>query len=168
MKNFFKKQPPLFSVKKNRGFMMVEILVAVSIITVSILVVMWVAQKSVAVSRQALHASQASFLLEEGAEVVRILRDNGWVNIDSLDTSSTYYPVFASGTWGLSEDSSQTGIFSRTITIDDVNRDAVSGDIDPSGVLDPGARLITVTVSWSESGQTITKTLSFYIFDIFS
>ena len=81
---------------------MIEVLVATSIITVSILVAMAVAEKSVYVSRQAFHTSQAAFLLEEGAETVRIFRDNGWSNISGLTVSTNYYPAFSGNTGVLS------------------------------------------------------------------
>jgi Tfp pilus assembly protein PilV len=132
---------------KNKGFLVVEILVAVSIITVFILTAMAVAQKAIYVSRQALHATQASFLLEQGGENMRIARDNAWSNVATFPEE-------------------QIGIFTRTVVASSVTRDVVSGDIGP-GDVDPGTELITVTVSWPEGGITITKTLQFYITNIF-
>lgn len=152
---------------KNNGFLTVEIIVAVSILVVSVLAAMTVTQKSISVSRQALHVSEASFLLEEGAEVARILRDNAWSNISSLSVGANYYPTFSSS-WTLSSTPSTVGIFTRTVTVANVNRDPTSGDIAVSGANDPGTKLITITVSWNESGQNMNKTLSFYIMDIFS
>ena len=130
--------------------MAVEILVAISIITVSILAAMTVAQKSIYVSRQALHTTQAAFLLEEGAENARIARDNAWSNVSAINTSE------------------QAGIFTRTVAAVSVNRDNTTKDISVTGADDPGTKLITVTVSWPEGGVTVTKTLQFYITDIFS
>jgi len=131
--------------------MMVEVLVATSIITVSILATMTVAQKSIYVSRQALHATQAAFLLEEGAENTRIARDNAWSNVTALNSSE------------------QVGIFTRTVVASNVNRDDTSKDIVTSeGTIDDGTKLITVTVSWPEGGIAVTKTLRFYISNIFS
>jgi type II secretory pathway pseudopilin PulG len=154
---------------QNKGFMVVEILVAISIIAVAILVAMTVAQKSVYVSRQALHMNQAAFLLEEGAEAVRIVRDNGWSNISGLTLGTNYYPTFSGGTWTLSATANTVGIFTRTVTLASVNRDSSTSDIVSSGgALDVGTKLVTVTVSWSEGGATLTKTLQFYIMDIFS
>ena len=132
------------------GFMMVEVLVAASIITVSILAAMTVAQKAVFVSRQALHTTQAAFLLEEGAENARIARDNAWSNIVSLNFSE------------------QVGIFTRTVIASNVNRDNTTKDISALGTDDLGTKLVTVTVSWVEGGVTITKNLQFYIMNIFS
>ena len=126
-------------------------MVATSIITVSILATMTVAQKSIYVSRQALHATQAAFLLEEGAENTRIARDNAWSNVTALNSSE------------------QVGIFTRTVVASNVNRDDTSKDIVTSeGTIDDGTKLITVTVSWPEGGIAVTKTLRFYISNIFS
>jgi Tfp pilus assembly protein PilV len=155
--------------KKNKGFMMVEVLIAVSIIVVSVLVAMSVTQKSIFVSRQSVHTTQASFLLEEGSEAVRTIRDNTWDNISGLTTNTDYYLVFSSNTWTLSSSFNTIGIFTRTIRITDVSRSVSTGDIVSSdGVEDLGTKLITITVSWNEGGITLNKTLSFYIMDIFS
>lgn len=135
---------------KNVGFMVVEVLIATSIITVSILAATAVAQKSIHVSRQAFHTTQATFLLEEGAENARIERDNAWDNITTLNSSE------------------QIGIFTRTVVASSVNRDDFSKDIvSAGGTLDPRTKLITVTVFWQEGGQTINKSLQFYLSDIF-
>ncbi|MEK7069241.1 MAG: hypothetical protein AAB945_00405 [Patescibacteria group bacterium] len=166
MKILYKiKKLSLFS---NQGFLTVEVLIAISIITISILASMTVAQKSIYVSRQSLHFSQANFLLEEGAEAVRILRDNAWTNISSLTLETYYYPLFSNGTWSLSTTPNTVGIFTRKMTISSVKRDDTSKDISDTGTVDTGTKLVTITVSWSESGTTVTKTLSFYILDIFS
>ncbi len=148
--------------------MLVEVLVAVSIITLSVIAATAVAQKSVYVSRQALHVSQASYLLEEGAEAVRIVRDNGWSNLSALAPGTDYYPVFSGGTWTLSTTPATIGIFTRKINIANVNRDNATSDIAGTGTDDPGTKMFTVTVSWNEGGTSQSKTLSFYIMDIFS
>ena len=155
--------------KISGGFMIIEIIVVISIIVVSILAAMSVAQKSVYVSHQSLHISEASFLLEEGAEAVRIIRDNSWGNISGLTNGASYYPTFSSGSWSLSSTSSNVGIFTRSVSVTNVSRDTSTGDIVSSGgVNDIGTKLVTVTVSWPEGGKTLSKTLSFYIMNIFS
>ena len=151
--------------------MMVEVLIAASIISVSVLVAMSVAQKSIYVSRQSFHTTQSSFLLEEGAEAIRISRDNAWSNISGLTNNVNYYPKFSNGTWSLTTNSTDgiVGIFTRTIRVADVNRDNTTKDIVASGgTVDTGTRLVTISVSWIEGGRTVTKTLKFYIADIFS
>lgn len=129
--------------------MIVEVLVAASIITASVLAALAVAQKSIYISRQAFHSSQAAFLLEEGGENARIARDNAWNNLSSLNTSE------------------QIGIFTRTVGVAAVYRDG-NGNLSEEGMSEDGTKLITVNVSWQEGGAMITKTLSFYLSDIFS
>ncbi len=154
---------------KNQGFLLVEVVVAFSIITISVIAAMEVAQKSIAIGRQAFHTTQAGFLLEEGGEAVRVLRDNVWTNISLLVNGTTYYPTFAGGTWTLSTTFSRVGIFTRTVSIASVSRDNTTQDIVSSGGGDdPGTKLVTVTVSWLEGATTVTKTLQFYITNIFS
>lgn len=150
------------------GFMVIEVLVAASIISASILATMAVAQKSVYVSRQALHTAEAAFLLEEGAEAVRIMRDNAWTNISSLTPGTDYYLVFDGGTWTLSLTPNTVGEFTRTIRFSAVTRDNSTKDIAEIGTDDPDTKLITVTVMWTEGGTTIQKTLQFYLMNIFS
>jgi Tfp pilus assembly protein PilV len=159
---------------KNRGFMAVEILVAVSIIAISILAAMTVSQESIYVSRQAFHATQAGFLLEEGGEAVRIFRDdNTWANFMTIfNTSSTYYIPATISSWTASLPIISSGnlidnFFTRTVTFANVNRNNTTQDISSTGTNDPGTKLVTITVSWPEGGNTITKTLQFYVMDIF-
>jgi len=154
--------------KISGGFMMVEVIVAISIIVVSVLAAMSVTQKSIFVSRQALHVKEASFLLEEGAESVRIIRDNSWNNIFALNVGTDYYLIFLGQTWTLSSTPSSVGIFTRKVNILNVNRNVSTDDIANLGTYDPGTKLTTITVSWVDGGETLSKTLSFYIMDIFS
>ena len=153
---------------KKLGFMLIEVLVAVSIITASTLAAMAVAQRSIILSHRSVNMSQASFFLEEGAEAVRILRDDDWVNISSLNTNTDYYLEFTGATWSLTTTPAQIGEFTRKINIADVSRDATSGNISESGNPDAGTKLVTVSVSWNEGSNTVTKTLQLYITDIFS
>lgn len=146
---------------------MIEVIIASTIITLSMIAATAVAQKSMYVSRQATHTTQASFLLEEGAEVVRIMRDNNWTNISGLTVGTSYYSAFSAGAWSFSTTPSTIGDFTRTVQIANVNRDNTTKDISVSGTNDIGTKLVTVTVTWKEGGATISKTLSFYILDIF-
>jgi Tfp pilus assembly protein PilV len=153
---------------KKSGHMMIEILVALSIIVIAILSFMNVVQKAINLSVRSVHSTQAAFLLEEGAEAVRVVRDNAWANISGLTNGTNYYPTFSVDTWTLSSTSNTVGIFTRTVSIASVNRNSTTQDISSSGTNDAGTKLVTVTVSWVEAGTTISKTLSFYITDIFS
>src|SRR3989338_6766123 len=121
---------------QNKGFMMVETLIVISIISVSIIAFMAVAKKSIFISRQSTHAVEAAFLLEESAEAVRIVRDNAWSNVSTLNLDTNYYPTFSGGTWTLSLTPNIVGIFTRTVNVANVNRDNATGDISSLGIND--------------------------------
>lgn len=151
-----------------KGFLMLEALVGIFIISISVISATYAAQKSLVVSVQSLKNLQAAFLLEEGGSVVKILRSEGWSNISSLSTGTNYYPLFTNGNWSLSATPSQIdGIFTRTVQVSNVNRDSGTGDIVTSGgVVDVGTKLVLVTVSWQYGTSTFSKNLSFYLMDI--
>ncbi|MFM7088616.1 MAG: hypothetical protein ACKOW9_03730 [Candidatus Paceibacterota bacterium] len=160
-----------------KGSMMIEVIVATAIITIAVLSATGVAQKSVSIARQSTQNIKAGILLEEGAEVVRITRDFDWANISGLTIGATYYPFFQTtvlvptnpqGIWTLSSTPNTVDGFTRTVVFSAVNRDADTGDIVTSGGKnDPGTRLATVTVTWNVGAAVQTKSLSFYITDLF-
>jgi Tfp pilus assembly protein PilV len=154
-----------------QGFSLVEILVASSILMVSLLSVIMVAGQALSISHRSVNTYVASTLLEEGAEVMRIRRDGAWTNISSLTAGTTYYPKFdtSTNTWSLTTTSSDgvVGIYTRSVVITAVTRDG-SSNIASSGTADTGTKLVTVTVSWQENtGATISKSLQLYVSDIF-
>jgi Tfp pilus assembly protein PilV len=151
----------------NRGFLMVEVVIATAIIITFVLVALSVASKSVSFAHETVHLTQTSFLLEEGAEAVRIARDNDWTNISNLVPATIYFPTFAGGTWTLSTTPSQVGIFTRSVTVSAVNRNQITGDISSIGLNDPGTKLVNINVSWQEGGQVLSRSLSFYLSNIF-
>ncbi len=147
---------------------MVEIIIAVSIMLVVSIATLSVVQKGLKISGQSLHSTQAAFLLEEGGEIVRILRDGAWSNLSGLSLSTNYYPTFSGSTWTLSQTPNQVDSFTRTVTFSRVARDVSTGDIVSSGgVTDDGTLLVNVVVSWQEGEQNLSKNLSFYISNIF-
>lgn len=155
-----------YRLQTNLGFALVEVLVAVSIITGSVLATVNVAQKSIQTSRFSLHQAQATLLLEEGAEAVRSVRDTSWIGISALTSGTLYYPTYV-GVWTLSPTSTSVGLFTRTVTFANVSRDANGDIVSSGGTSDTGTRQVTVTVSWPESGTTQTKSISFYVTNIF-
>jgi len=150
---------------RSGGFSIVEILLACSIILFSIFAVMVLAKKSSQLAREALDQTAGSLVLEEGAEAVKVVRDNGWANITALSNGTTYYPTFSGGTWTLSTSAATAGIFTRTVVFSDVYRNGTD-DIASSGTLDTSTKEATVSISWPEEGTTLTKSFSFYVMNI--
>ena len=170
----------LNKIKTNLGITLVEVLVACSIISVSMFALMTTAQKGLVLSNQALIKSQANLLLEEGAEAVKSIRNNNWTTISSLSLNTSYHLYFNTTTklWVL--DTSTTNlsgciptypidnVFGRTITIASVGRDASDKILASGGTVDAGTKKVTVTVTWKSGATTNSQSLSFYISNIFN
>lgn len=150
-----------------RGFGLIEILIAVSIVTATIFAFTEVATKSVRLTSKALAITQAGFLLDEGVEAVKILRDNAWTNIGGVTNGTTYYLQFSGSAWSLTQTPQTIDAFTRTVVFSSVSRDA-SDDIATTGTVDSNTKKVTVTVSWvDQTGSTVSKVLELYIANVF-
>jgi prepilin-type N-terminal cleavage/methylation domain-containing protein len=162
-----------FKNQNKKGFALVELMVASAIITVMMFAITQAAQKGILLSERALHETQAGYLMEEGAEAVKTIRDTdvgastGWDTLSALTDNTTYYLSYISG-WSLSTTPNTIDSFTRTVVFSPVYRD-INDDITSSGgTLDTHIKNVTVTVSWPYAGSTLSKTLSFYVVDIFN
>jgi len=162
MKIFVSKQ-------KQRGFGLVEMLIGAAVLSTSLLGISTFFQKTLEVSSITQSAVQGDYLLEEGVEVVKLLRDAGYTNnIASLSTIAPTYLVWSGTNWA----TSTTNVFidnkfERKITVVEVMRNA-SEDISGAGTPDPKTKLVTVSVAWNVKGATTTKTIQTYIMNIFN
>jgi prepilin-type N-terminal cleavage/methylation domain-containing protein len=152
-----------------QGFSLIEVLIAVSVLGVLAVVLMSSTNKGIILSNQALSEVQAGFILDEGAEAVKSLRDINWANISGVTDNTNYYLSFNNTTnlWSLSVTPSKIDSFTRTVVFSPVYRDA-NDDIASSGTLDSGTKKVTITTSWPTNGNTISKSISFYISNIFN
>ena len=83
----------MLNVKKSqKGFGLVEIIVGLSILSISFFSLMLVARNISRLSSSTTRSLQSVFLLEEGLEAVRSIRDRGWTaNIANLSLSPAKY-----------------------------------------------------------------------------
>lgn len=181
--NLFKGHNKNITRKLVSGFTIIEVLVACSIISISMFALMQTASKGLRLSIYALNKSQASLLLEEGAEAVKSIRDNNWATINGLSLNTPHYLFFNTSTKLWTLDSANTvslsghiptypidGVFRRTVVVEPVCRDSNDDILDSCGILTPDLRTkkINVNVTWSLFGVLETKSLSLYISDIFN
>ncbi len=153
------------------GFSLVEVIVGASIITVAIVAILNAYGYLIRAELSSTKLVKATYLLEEGVEAIRYLRDKGWTsNIASLSTSTNYYLYLstANGTGDWQATTTKQifdGSFVRTVTFGSVYRNTtLLQEISATGTLDTNTRKITVTVSWPGiSGSTTTKRLSTYL-----
>ena len=151
------------------GFSLIEAIVGISIFSIFIFSVMLASQLSQRTASESVRNIQTSFLLEEGVDTIKILRNTSWsANIASLVVGTNYYFNYNGTTWVSSPANVYVdGIFERKFVLENVYRDA-SDDIASSGTLDVGTRKATVNVSWLGRSGTTTKNAVFYLTNLFS
>ena len=151
------------------GIGLIEAVAGVSIISIFIFSLMLASQLSQKIVGESVRNTQASFLLEEGVDAVKIIRDTSWSSgIGNLAVGTNYYFSYNGTTWiSASNNVYVDGIFERKFVLNNVYRDA-SDDIAASGTLDGGTKKATVSVSWRGRTGTTTKSASFYLTDLFS
>lgn len=153
-----------FNIKN--GFGLIEVVVGAAIISVAFLGLMSVANLSFKILQKSSNNIKAGFLLEEGVEAVKIIRDSGWNNISSLSNGVNYYLNYNGATWAVSATPVYVGNFERKFVLSEVLRDA-NDDIGSSGVVDPDTKKVTISVSWQGGGSVVTQTFSTYITNLF-
>ena len=159
----------LIKSKKNKSFMkeglgLLEVVIASAIFSIFIFGMMSVFSLSLNASNDNIKKTKAIFLLEEGVEATRILRDLSWSsNIATLTTGFDYFLIFSSNVW----DTTTTNTFidndfERKVVLNDVYRDG-NDDIASSGVIDPDIMEVVVSVSWLGRKGTTTRSVSTYM-----
>ncbi len=155
----------------HRGFALVEILVAIAAVGIVVLSIVQITQLFLRVARLSSQRVEAIFLLQEGAEGIRFLRDTSWHDhIDTMTTGTPYYLLFTSGTYSVTanEPALVNGVFQRTITLFDVFRDDTTDDIvQTDGVLSTSTKRIEINVSWKTGAVTTTENMELFLGDIF-
>lgn len=164
----FTKYCRFFSAPARGGFGMIEMIVGAAILSVSILGISSFFRTTFEVSKTTQSAIQGDYLLEEGVEVIKILRDSNYTNnISRLSTTTPSYLVWNGTNWATSTvNTFIDGTFERSIAVADVKRD-INSDISGSGSYDPNTKLVTVSVAWSAKGATTTRTIATYIANLF-
>lgn len=167
MNNILKNQ----NINNNKGFSLIEVLVACAVISLTSIALMSSISKGVNLSNRALRQVQASNLIEEGVEAIKSIRDNDWNIISNLSLNTNYYLSFDTNinTWSLGTNPIEAidGIFTRKVIFSQVNRDA-NDDISATGTLDVGIKKVNVEVSWATPSGINFKSLNFYLANIFN
>lgn len=70
---------------KNKGFTLIEIIVAILVVTVGVLAAYVVTQKIVSYTHQISSRLTATYLAKDGIEIVRNIRDTNWLQGDNWD-----------------------------------------------------------------------------------
>ncbi len=150
--------------KKTKGITLVEVLIGAAIISVGVLAA--ISSFNVYVSYALANEKNvgAAYLLEEGVEVMTFMRDQNWVNISKLSTTTTYYLTWNGSAWATTTTPQYVdGVYLRSITVSDLQRDANDDIVQNGGTYDPNTKQINSTVSYWQGHATTTKTVSTYL-----
>ena len=150
--------------KHKAGISLIEIIIASAIIGSVFIVLLSSIQNSVRISARSLEQTQAAFLLEEGAEASKTIRDRGWTTVSSLILNTPYYLSWDGTEWSFTDTPVITDEFTRTVTFEEVLRDGDDDIVAVGGTADTGTLKGTVTVSWTTRENNIeSESLIFYL-----
>lgn len=155
--------------KKANGFTLVEVILAVALLSLVLTMVAGLVITGIRVNTANVHELQATYIAEEGLEIVRNIRDNNWwQNVDFSDglVDGTYRVSLSDNAvpWTLTainSNKTDTDSYLYTDTISDV---PVMTDDATAGTLSGFRRFITIdtvsegiidvssTVQWNERG----------------
>jgi Tfp pilus assembly protein PilV len=153
--------------KKQPGFFLIEVIIASALAGGILISLLSLVQNTVEISKRSLEKTQVGYLLEEGAEAVKTIRDASWSgNIVTLSNGTPYYLLWNGTEWRTSTTPSTIDIFTRTIIFEEVSRDSNSDIVAVGGTVDPRTRKVTVTVDWTTPKGPQSESLVFYIADI--
>jgi len=153
------------------GFMLVEILIASAMVTMVLLSIQLYYKKVLDVSEDTTRHIQSGFLLEEGVEALKLMRDQSWSGkIAAIATSTTYQLYWNGSVWTATTTSQQIeSVFTRTFVLSDVFRDGLD-NIASAGTYDSGTKKVFMSVSWRYKGgnATTTESAETYITNLFT
>ena len=155
--------------KKNNGFALVELVVAIGIIATVLFSALQFINTTTRAMRTERYIREATLLLAEGEDAIKFLRDAGWgTYITPAVLETTYYLNFTGSNWTLV--TSDPGIidnhYTRTVVFHQVLRDAGGNIVQAGGSEDINSRRVTATLSWQgvTGFQTIIE--DFYVNNI--
>jgi len=158
-----------FTSTTNSGASLLEVIVGTAIVGVAIFALVVSVGRSLVVARGNLQLAQATFLLEEGTEALRVMRDRSWASLANLSKGTSYYLVYDGITWRATTTPIKIdNFFTRTFVLGSVNRDG-NDRIAIAGTLDAKTLSASSTVSWPGAlGGTSTVSTLIYITNLFN
>lgn len=89
---------------------------------------------------------EATSLLREAEEALRVVRETGW---SQILINGTYHPQVSGNTWLLAPGSEVINGYTRQIVLSDVYRDSNGNIVSSGGTPDPSTKKAEITISWN-------------------
>lgn len=160
----------------NKGFSIIEILIAIFVIVVALGSILNVAVLSLKSSFDAKAVLQAQSYAQEALEAVRNFRDGVAWNADDpgneydglgVITKGVIYRISKSSDnpprWKLTQGQESLGVFTRSLVFAVGQRDGTGNIVTLGGTADPDTAKVAATVSWNEQGTARQSQLVMYL-----
>lgn len=150
-------------IAKKLGFSLVEIVIALGVFAILAAGVFQVSTSSYDNFYGTGDKQSVTEFAEEAIEVVRIIRDNGWQEIEEVVDAEKGITKDGDGKWvfigsGAQRSNNVLGDLTRIIEITDVERDASGSIVDSGGTEDPSTKKVVVTVSGTNMDDYVLDT----------
>ena len=146
---------------KEKGSLLIEILIAIAIISIALISLLGLAIFSLKTEQLAKINNEAINLVQEEIEAVRNFRDNTDWETEGLGFLNAGVDYSAQKTgdipprWNLVLGEETIDIFKRKVVFSDVMRDSNDNIVESGGTDDPETKKATVTISWQEKSIEI-------------
>ena len=153
----------------SKGFIFLEILVAVALISIVFMVLLGMSFSALNISHSIQQKTKIDSLIKEELEATRSFRDGSTWAANGLGpvnfgAGNPYYLILDNSQnppkWKLQSGTETVGIFTRNVVFDKVSRDPANNNIESaynSAHDDPDTRKVTVSVVWSgKTSQVVT------------
>lgn len=150
-----------------KGISILEVVVAAAILLILTTSIAGAWQSYIKLTRISNERTQAALLLEEAADGLRFLRDNGWAaNINSQSTN-TAFGISWNGTSYQFDTTPQliNNLYNRTVTFSRVSRD-VQDNISSSGTDDAKTRKVSILVSTNQTPPEVSIQTEMLLHDV--
>lgn len=150
----------------NKGISIIELLVASGILTLSLSALLGFLTFTLTTSSFFKQQAEATALAEEALEAMRNFRDGTAWNFDDpqnqydglgqAQTGVAYHVALSGDTpprWQLLLGQETLGIFTRSVTFENVLRDVNGNVVSAGGVQDPDTKRVIVMVLWTERSR---------------
>jgi len=148
-------------IKNTSGQSLVELIVALAIFSIVVLSASLIFLDNITALKVGNELTEATSLVQEGLDASRSIRDNKFSDLSNGPHGVTR----ASGYWEFSGSSDTTGIYTRVITISDVERDEDGNVVASDGTVDVRTKKVLSSVSWDSRGSTRSTSALSYLTD---
>ena len=154
---------------KPEGFALVEAIISLAIGLVFVLSFSTLLLYTSKVSKFNTQNLKAIFYLRETAEVAKDLEMSNWSELAASTCSfpKVCHPQIQNGAWKLvTGTETLDGIYRRSISVSQVNRNAAFNIVSSGGTPDPNTFQITTSLSWTSTFGTKTSGLNMYVHNL--